>query len=209
VRSRLQGFLLGLTLLLGVLGVAVTPSADQTFVRLSESAQSLMSVTVAFIGVLMARDVLRSPGPDRLTPMWLAATILAVAVGSFGVVVCAVALLAAPGDTPGRWDNALGIAVCSVLVQLLAHLVGTGLGLLLRPAVLACLATIVLPLGLWLVLGSVPVLRPVQEWTTPYAAVQSLFSGRLTILEWMQWSVVALLWGVALNALGAARLRRA
>jgi hypothetical protein len=213
VQSRLQKSLVGFTLLLGMLGVvgvmAGAQPADGTFVLLSKSVQSLMSVTLPFIGVLMARDVLRSPRGVRLTPMWLAATILAAAIGFFGVVVCAVALLIAPaGDTAGRWNNALSVAVCGVLVQVIAELVGTGLGLLLRPVVVACLATIVLPIGLWLVLGSTPLLRPIQAWTTPYATVQNLLSGRMTVVAWAQWSVVALLWAVGLNAVGATRLKR-
>jgi hypothetical protein len=212
-RSRLQGGLLGFTLLLGILGVvgvmAGAHPADGTFVLLSKSVQSPMSVTLPFIGVLMARDVLRSAGRVRPAPMWLAATILAAATGLFGVIVCAVALLVAPADdAAGRWNHALSVAVCGVLVQVVAQLVGTGLGLLLRPVVLACLATIVLPIGLWLVLGSAPVLRPIQAWTTPYATVQNLLSGRMTVLAWVQWSVVVLLWAVVLNAVGAVRLER-
>jgi hypothetical protein len=95
-----------------------------------------------------------------------------------------------------------------VLVQIVAQLVGTGLGLLLRPAVIACLATIVLPLGLWFLLGSVAVLRPAQAWLTPFATAQVLLSARMSPWGWAQWLVVALLWGAALNAVGAARLKR-
>jgi hypothetical protein len=66
----------------------------------------------------------------------------------------------------------------------------------------------VLPLGLWFVLGSVTVLRPAQAWLTPYPSVQNLLSGAMSALAWAQWLVVVLLWGVALNAAGAARLKR-
>jgi hypothetical protein len=86
-------------------------------------------------------------------------------------------------------------------------LLGTGLGLLLRPVV-ALLASVVLPLGLWFVLGSVEVFRPAQAWLTPYPAVQNLLSGRMSALAWAQWFVVALLWGAGLNAVGAMRMMR-
>ncbi|GAA1737580.1 hypothetical protein GCM10009681_05300 [Luedemannella helvata] len=80
--------------------------------------------------------------------------------------------------------------------------------MLLRPAFLACLATVVLPLGLWFVLGSVDILRPAQGWLAPYATVRNLLSGQMDALAWAQWSVVVLLWGVTLNTVGAFQLRR-
>jgi hypothetical protein len=80
--------------------------------------------------------------------------------------------------------------------------------LLVRSPVVAFLASIVLPLGLWLVLGSVDVLRPAQAWLTPYATVRNLLSGRMSAVTWAQWLVVVLIWGVSLNAIGAARLKR-
>jgi len=205
--------LVAVTLLLGVLAAvgiaAAAQPADRTFAGLSNAVQSLMSVTLPFIGVLLARDVVRSPGTVRLAPTLLAGTLLAIAVGASGVVVCAAALAVAPATAAaGGWDHAWRIAVCSVLVQIVAQLVGTGLGLLLRSAVIACLATIVLPLGLWLVLGSIAVLRPAQAWLTPFAAAQVLLSARMSPWGWAQWLVVALLWGAALNAVGTARLKR-
>jgi hypothetical protein len=97
--------------------------------------------------------------------------------------------------------------VGSVLVQVVAQLVGTGLGLLLRSSVIAFLASIVLPLGLWFVLGGVDVLRPAQAFT-PYATVQNLLSGEMSAVKWAQWLIVLLIWGVGLNAAGAAWLKR-
>jgi len=211
--TRTRRLLVAVTLLLGVLAAvgiaAAAQPADRTFAGLSNAVQSLMSVTLPFIGVLLARDVVRSPGTVRLAPTLLAGTLLAIAVGASGVVVCAAALAVAPATAAaGGWDHAWRIAVCSVLVQIVAQLVGTGLGLLLRSAVIACLATIVLPLGLWLVLGSIAVLRPAQAWLTPFAAAQVLLSARMSPWGWAQWLVVALLWGAALNAVGTARLKR-
>ena len=96
----------------------------------------------------------------------------------------------------------------SVLVQVVAGLVGTGLGLLLRSTVVAFLATIVLPLGLFGLLGAVDALRPAQPWLTPLGSVRNLLSGDMTVLRWAQWLCVLLLWGVGLNAVGAAVLKR-
>ncbi len=134
--------------------------------------------------------------------------LLAAVVGAFGVLICAVTIGVAPSTATEPWGNVTTIAVGGILVQVVAQLVGTGLGLLIRPAVVACLATIVLPLGLWFVLGSVDILRPAQAWLTPYATVQNLLSGQMSALAWTQWFVVLILWGAGLNAVGAARLKR-
>jgi hypothetical protein len=205
-------WLLALTLFLG-LAAAVALAAegsptDRTFTNLSGPTQSLMSITLPSIGVLLVGD-LRRARATRLMPTLLAAVLIAVAVGLFGVATCAVALGLAP-TTAGvdPWARFATIAVGSVLVQVVAQLVGTGLGLLIRPAFVAFVASIALPLGLWFVLGTTDVLRPAQAWLTPFATVQNLFSGERDALGWVQWFVVFLLWGVGLNAVGAARLRR-
>jgi hypothetical protein len=213
VATSSRRWLGGVTLLLGLLGVAAVVVGgrpiDGTFVHLSDSVQSLMSITLPFFGVLLARDVLRSRGEFRLAPTLLAAALLAAATALVGIVICAGAVTVVPsGSAVGRWNHAASVAACSLLVQIVAQSVGTGLGFLLRPAVLACLATMVLPLGLWFVLGSVDVLRPAQAWLTPYATVRNLLSGHMDALGWAQWSVVVLVWGIALNAVGASRVRR-
>jgi hypothetical protein len=205
-------WLLALTLFLG-LAAAVALAAlgsptDRTFTNLSGPAQSLMSITLPSIGVLLAGD-LRRARPTRLMPTLLAAVLVAVAVGVFGVVTCAIALSLAPTSPDvDAWAQFATIAVGSVLVQVVAQLVGTGLGLLIRPAFVAFVASIVLPLGLWFLLGTTDILRPAQAWLTPFATVQNLFSGQRDALGWVQWLAVFLLWGVGLNAVGAARLGR-
>lgn len=192
-----------------VVALTVASPADRTIGDLAGPVQILMSVTVPFTGVLAAHDLRRSSGTARLLPALLAAALLAVAVGAFGFVACLVALVVAPsGTAQGRWDHAATVLVGCVLVQVLAQFVGTGLGLLVRPVVVACLATIVVPLGLWLLLGTVDLLRPGREWLTPYAVGQHLLSGRMSALAWIRWLVVFLLWAVGLNAVGAARLRQ-
>jgi hypothetical protein len=77
----------------------------------------------------------------------------------------------------------------------------------MRP-VLAIPATVVPPLGLYLLLGAVDVLRPAQGWLTPYAALQDLLSGEMGGFDWAQWFVVAAIWAVGLNAAGRLRVKR-
>lgn len=206
--TRSRRWLVAVILLLGMgaaaaLAAAVQP-ADRTFTTLSGPVQMLMSVPLPLIGVLSARDLLRAPPAARVTPTLLGAALLAAAVGAFGVLACA-ATLAMSGTASGQWGHAGTIAVGSVLVQVVAQLVGTGLGLLLRPAI-AFLATIVLPLGLWFLLDSVDGVH--LAWLTPYAAAQDLLTGEMSALAWGRWFVVLLFWGAGLNAVGAARLSR-
>ena len=111
-----------------------------------------MSVTVPFLGALMASDVRRSPRTVRPLPTLVAAVLVAVPFGLFAAVVGAVAL-AAPAATADRWHDAAMVTLGAVLVMVMAQLVGVGLGLLIGRPWVACLATIVLPLGLWLGLG--------------------------------------------------------
>ena len=165
-----------------------------------------MSVAVPLIGILLVGDVRRGPRPARLAPALPASGLLAALVGVAGITISTVTLLVAPETAADPWARAGTIAVGSLLVQVVAVLVGTGLGLLIRPPVIAFVTTIVLPMGLWFALNALP---SVQDWLTPYATVQNLLSGEMTTRAWAQWGVVALLWGVGLNALGAARLKRA
>jgi len=72
----------------------------------------------------------------------------------------------------------------------------------------AMIGTIVLPLGLWLILGAVDLVRPAQAWLTPFAAAPNLLSGQMTPLTWAQLLVIVLIWGVGLNAAGAVRTNR-
>ena len=125
------------------------------------------------------------------------------------MLVSALALLVAPsGSAAGAWQDAGAVAVGGVLVQVVAQLVGTGLGLLLRPPALASAATVVLPLGLWFLLGAVDALRPAQDWLTPFATAEDQLSGRMDAGAWTRWLVVVLLWPVGLNAAGAIVLQR-
>ncbi|PPK98797.1 hypothetical protein CLV92_101498 [Kineococcus xinjiangensis] len=197
-------------LVLGVVGAAATsaglPPAERTLAAVAGPAQLLMSVPLPLLGVLLAHDVRRAPRRAPLAPTLLAAVLLAVGAGILGSLLGALALLpVATGAS--AWRDAGAVVLGGVLVQVLAQLTGTGLGLLLRRVAVAAVATAALPLGLWFLLGLGP-LRPLQDWLTPYAAARGLLSGRSGALEWAQWLTAALGWGAGLNALGAARLRR-
>jgi hypothetical protein len=209
VGTRARRLLLAVTLLLGLVAAAglgmAGPPDDRTFANLSDAAQSLMSIIVPAFGILLARDLKRAPGTTRLTSTLLAATLLAAVVGLFGLLVCVAALTMTTSSAQEPWRHVGTIAVGSILVQVVAQLVGTGLGLLMRRPAIAFIATIILPLGLWFLLGAIDVLTPAQA-LTPYSSVRHLLSGQMSALNWVQWFAVLLIWGVGLNALGGARL---
>ncbi len=201
------------TALLGLLAaVAVTLGTApgmRTFAAVSGPTQSLMSVPAPFLGVLLVSRLRRPARVTTIMSTVLMALRLALLVATFGVLVCAVVTAIAPSTASGgRWAGAGLVVLGSLLVQVVAQLVGTGLGLLLRRPVIACLATIVLPLGLWALLGAVEAFRSVQAWLTPFPSVQHLLSGEMTATAWAQWLVVLAIWGVGLNALGVATATR-
>ena len=203
VGTRPRRWLLALTLLAGlVVAVALTaslPPPERTFATVANPVQSLMSVAVPLLGILLVGDLRRGTSP---APTVLVAVVVAAAVGLAGAGACAAALAFAPSQDP--WRHAGAIAAGGVPVQVLAVLVGTGLGMLMGSRLVAFLGTIVLPLGLWFALRGVAA----QAWLTPYAAVQNLLSGQMTAVMWAQWLVTFLLWGVGLNVAGAVRLTR-
>jgi hypothetical protein len=208
--SRWRIFLLVLTGLLGVAtaGLLVAgSSSDPALADVAAAVQLIMSVFVPFVGVLLASDLARAGRAQPLLPTLCAAALVGAATAAFGVLVCVATVAVAP-DAPDAWANAPTVVLGSFLVQIVAALVGTGLGLLLRPPVVAMAGTIVLPLGLWFLLGTADGLRAAQQWLTPFASVQHLLGGEMTGPAWAQWFVVLLLWGVGLNAAGAWRLRR-
>lgn len=164
----------------------------------------LISVPLPFIGVLLANDLRKTPGV-RVQPTLAGAVLIAVAAGVAGNVLVVAALAASGSTAPDPWAHAGVIGLTGVLVQVLAQLVGTGLGLLIKRPVWGCLGTIVLPLGAYALLAP---LGAVRDWLTPYAAAQHLLTGSAGAAEWARWATVALLWGIALNTIGAVVLRR-
>jgi hypothetical protein len=201
------------TVLAGALtAVAVTVGSapsGRTFSAVSGPVQSIMSVTVPFFGVILVHGLRRPATRLTLLPSVLAAVVVAVAVAVLGVVVSASATAAAGSQaTGGRWEHATTVVVGSVLVQVLAQLTGTGLGLLVRRPAVACLLTIVSPMGLWLLLGALDGLRPAQAWLTPFSSAQHLLAGDMSPTRWAQWSVVVAIWGLGLNLAGIRRATR-
>lgn len=189
--------------------VAAAAPADRTFAALSGTVQSVMSVLTPLFGILLVRDLRRASSTVHVVPTVLAVVLPAVVIGVVGVLICAATLALTPADVADEpWRFAGTVAVGSVLVQIVAGLVGTGLGLLLRSPVVAFLATIVLPLGLFGLLEAVQALRPAQPWLTLLGSVHHLLSGEMSLLRWVQWLCVLLIWGVGLNAAGVAALRR-
>ena len=204
VGTRARRWLLGVTLLAGlVVAVVLTvtlPPPERTFATVANPVQSLTSVAVPLLGILPVAELRRTG--NSVVPTVLGAMVVAAVVGLAGAGFCAAALAFAPSTDP--WRHAVAIAAGGVPVQVLAVLVGTGLGMLLPSRLVGFLGTIVLPLGLWFVLRG----TDAQAWLTPFAAVQNLLSGRMTAVMWAQWLVVFLVWGVGLNIAGAVRLRR-
>lgn len=212
--TRGRRWLVLITLMLGVVAaVAVglaTPPGERTFAAIAGPAQLVMSATVPLLGVLLVAGLRRPARPAAALTTVAVAVVLALLIAAFGVVVCVAVTAILPAATgAGRWENAGMVAVGSLLVQGVAQLVGTGMGLLLgrRPA-WACLATIVLPLGLWRLFGAMDGLQPLQAWLTPFPSAQHLLSGEMSATNWAQWLVMVALWGAGLNALGIARIAR-
>ena len=217
VSNRSRRLLAFVAVALGVVGAvtvtATSPAAERTFSTTSTPAQLLISVIVPFFGVLLTADLVREAGAGRvpgpvLRARLLAAVMVAVVAACCGVVVSAVTVAAYPSTAPGgRWQHLGAVVLGSVLVQVTAQLCGTGLGLLLRRRGVAMLGTIVLPLGLWLLLGAVGALRPAQAWLAPAVSAGHLLGGQMTPQNWAQWVVVILGWGLALNVAGARWVR--
>ena len=208
VATRARKLLLVITALIGVLAavavIAFTPPASRTFALVAFPVQTLMSVLVPFSGVLLASDLHRARREAKVAPMLLAAAMVAAAFALFGVLVCTIAIAVAPSEVvQGRWQYVGAIVVGSLVVQVVAQFVGTGLGLLLRSRAVAMIGTIVLPLGTWLILGAVDALSPAQAWLTPFAAAPKLLSGQMTPLNWAQVLVIVSIWGIGLNAAGS------
>jgi hypothetical protein len=203
--------LLALTLLAGAGSAFVVaasgPTGDRTFVAAHAAAQSAMSVAVPLFGILLAGDLRRSRSRSP-AGTYGAALAVATAVALIGVAVSALAVaVLAAGPAQTRWAHSGTAALGGLLVQALAALVGVGLGLLLRMRFVAFVASAVVPLGLWWLLGAVAALRAWQDWLTPYANARHLLSGDMSALQWAQSAVVLVLWGGGLTVWGLRRRR--
>ncbi|QLQ36414.1 hypothetical protein [Micromonospora robiginosa] len=177
------------------------PPAERTAVAFGEPVHAFLSVPLPFVGVLLAADLRRAPGA-RVLPTLAGATVIAVAAGLVGDAIVLVALAASGSTAPDPWAHVGGVAVAGVLVQVLAQLVGTGLGLLVARPAWGCLATIVLPLGAYALLTPWGAAR---DRLTPYGAMRGVLA---EAPDWARWVSAALLWGVALNVVGVVVRRR-
>ena len=224
IGTRGRRVLVGVTLLLGLLAAigvtAGTPIEERSLGVVANPVQSLMSVLTPFSTVLLSAALLaddRQADPDRqvdpgrqdnsgrrvaLAPTWAAAAGYGILIGVWGSLVSLVATLIGSGSL----DRAPTIIVAGPIVQVIACGVGAAFGVLIRPAWLAMVATIVIPLGVWALLGLAG-LSAAQGWLTPYAAVIRVFAAPMTPLAWVQWLVVALIWAVGLNAAAFGRVR--
>ncbi|MFI5837563.1 hypothetical protein ACIA5A_28180 [Micromonospora sp. NPDC051300] len=177
------------------------PPAERTAAAFGEPVHAFVSVPLPFVGVLLADDLRRTPGA-RVLPTLAGATVVAVAAGLVGDATIVAALAASGSTAPDPWAHVGGIAVAGVLVQVLAQLVGTGLGLLIARPAWACLATIALPLGAYALLTPWVAAR---DRLTPYGALRGVLD---VTPDWPRWVGAALLWGVALNVVGVVVRRR-
>ena len=224
VRSRSRRWLLIASGVVGLLSAGLVASSgsaqDHTFAVISFYTQSAISLPLPLVSVLlMTQEFGRRASSATvglgmslgaiIVAKLLASAVIAVAGAGYGVLISLVATsAAAPAADQGRWD-AIGLIILgSVLVQLIAQLSGAGWGLLLRSSSLAIAADVVVPLGLWIVTGSVPALQGVQAWLAPFSSVRNLLSGHMDAERWAQVGVIALVWVVGLNAAGILRLHR-
>jgi hypothetical protein len=126
-------WLLLVTLLAGAGSAAAvaagTPLADRTFAVISAPTQSLMSVAVPLLGILLISDARQRHGLSPIIPTLVAAVATGVAIGLLGFLFCLVATaVAASAAGPSRWSGVGMIALGSALVQVVPSLVGTGSG---------------------------------------------------------------------------------
>ena len=212
IGTRARRLLIGIAVAVGVLAAAglqaVTPASDRTFAGLNNPVQSLISVVVPFYGVVVTTELRRSRPQAGLGPALATALLMAVGFAVVGLVASALVIAVAPSAAgPEQWARSGAVVVGSLVVQVVAQLVGTSLGLLIAPRWAAMFATVVLPLGLWFVLGAAAPLTAARGWLTPYEWVPTLLAGSMTAIDWLHELVVALLWGPVLLAVGWSRLR--
>lgn len=199
------GVVTALTGLIAAFGLAGgLPVGQRGFAAVSIPVQLLISVGVPFLGVVMSYDLHRQRTDHRIMSTLLRVVALGAGSAIFGSVVTAsaVAVFTEP-ETQGRWDHAVAVVLGSILVQVVAGLTGTGWGLLIQRAVLACLATVVIPLGLWAVLGELA--PPLKAWLTPLESANALLGGTMVSSSWLPYAVMVGLWCAGLNLAGYRR----
>jgi hypothetical protein len=167
------------TLLLGAATAVVAARAQPGFAEVLRPVQLAISIPVPFFGVLERR---------RLVALGLAAG-FALA----GVLFAAAATWWAGGDWPAA-PRMVALIAGSVVVQLIAQLVGIACGRLIRRPVLAMAATIVVPMTVTVVLQTFA--PELVRWLTPYGNALALLAGAANLPSL---AVILLLWGVLPN----------
>lgn len=187
----------------------------RTYAGVAPLTQLIASVMTAFSAALLTFD-LRDPDGDfrsrtvrPLRGRWVAAGLYGLAVGVFVAIAVGIAVAVAAGATPAAdpWDGAVPAVVGSFVVQLIPVGVGCAAGLLVPRGGLACIATVVVPLLVTLIVGNLAP-RGTADWLTPLGAAGHLVPGPMSVVNWAQWIVTAALWVVLPNWLGARRLQR-
>jgi len=195
-----RGLITGTALLAAVIAAGIATSPHHSLIDIATPVLSVVSIFVPYVGILLMSDLRRPEATDPLGPSVVAAVLVGAALGAFGVIVSLIAAAIAGSD--GLSDTWVTVAIAGVVVQVVPALLGTAAGLLLRPTFVAFLATIVVPIGVWLLLAPLDGLR---SWVAPYEVARHLLAGQISAIVWAQWLVVAVLWGGVLNAVGARR----
>jgi hypothetical protein len=177
-----------------VLGQAGTAEADRTFASATGFAQSLISVGVPFIGAVA--------GARRERALYKLALGYAVGLAAVGVVASILVALLVPSAAEDVWRHAPILVIGAFVTQIVAQLVGTGLGLLIGRGWLAALLTIASPLGLYAVLPS-----DARQWLTPYGSAQLWWKGEFDGSDVLPFLVMLAVWGLALNVAGQYAVR--
>jgi ABC-2 type transport system permease protein len=219
----------GRWLLAGVaaIGIAMTFLAalaghakDHTFHQSASSIQGGMAVLLPVVSILLVtsewsqhtalQTFVLTPHRGRVAAAKLAAgAVLALTVAGFGIALSALATQFAGTHPPaGEWRQAGVIVLASLVVQLLSQLSGMGFGLLLLNSPAAIVANFVIPIAWAALAGSTTGLHGVQPWLDPAKATENLLGGHMDAHHWAQVGTVVLVWVVALNTAGLARLRR-
>lgn len=181
----------------------------RTYAGVVPLAQLVVSAVTPFSTALLTYDLRDPDGPFRsrtaapLRARWTAAGLYGLAFGIYVAIVSAIAVAVAAGATPATdpWAGAAPAVVGSILVQLIPVGVGCAAGLLVPRGGLACAATLVVPLLFTLLVGAVAP-RGTADWITPLGAAGHLVPGPMTILNWAQWIITALVWVLLPNWLG-------
>lgn len=170
------------------------PAPDRTLATVAAPVQLLLSVGSPFLGAVATSSLHRQPGQEARATLvrtmgW------ALGFAAWGSALSAAAVAALPSASPaGRWADALPVLLGSILMQAVAMLTGTGFGLLLRRPVVASLATVILPLALWPVLGAVA--PGARLWLTPFEGANLLLAGTMASSQWLPHIVMVSIWGV-------------